>query len=142
MLSASPVTVDSSPTPLTSSDTENTRMMVIYRSTINDRPILSATIWGKALKRAKKYYLTDTVFEFYGLLAHGDYKLFQDICREPPCLHHLLPDKKSAMSLNLRKRRHDFNLPLCFLSALKDVFYSALFIFIFVKCCDDICSSH
>lgn len=64
------------------------------------------------LKRAKKYQLTDVIFDFAGLLMQADYKLFEKMQSENHCLHHCLPPVRTVCQA-LRKRRHNFEVPLC-----------------------------
>ena len=64
------------------------------------------------LNRAKKYQLTEDIFDFAGLLMKTEYKLFEKRQSEHYCLYHCPPPVRTGCQA-LRKRRHYFEVPLC-----------------------------
>ena len=76
---------------------------------------LSATNTARldaALRRARRWDLTDKLFTVNSLIEETDCKLFHKIQNAEHCLHHLLPALSSASqsSYDLRPRGHPFTL--------------------------------
>ena len=73
--------------------------------------------------RARKYRLTDNVYDFVGLLQHLDYKLFKSMQSDVHCLNLILPPKKFD-NPRLRSRGHNYCLPKCLFELYKKSFLS------------------
>jgi len=76
---------------------------------------LSATNTARldaALRRARRWDLTDKLFTVNSLIEETDFKLFRKIQNAEHCLHHLLPalSYASQSSYDLRPRGHPFTL--------------------------------
>ena len=106
---------------------------VIYDALIVNRISYCLSAWGgflnseqigrlnALLNRAKKYNLTDNVFDLSGLLLQADRRLFEKMQSEWHCLHHRLPPVKTGCQA-LRERRHNFVLPFCHFEMYKRSF--------------------
>jgi gmma-aminobutyric acid receptor subunit gamma/cGMP-dependent protein kinase 2 len=97
---------------------------VVFVSLIINRLTYCLSAWGgflngeqvgrinAVLRRAKRYCLTDYLYDAVGLLDAVDNRLFCSMQNEWHCLHHLLPPKKDDY-WTLRPRGHTFVLPRC-----------------------------
>ena len=95
---------------------------IIYNSIVINRILYCLSVWGgyvrtcdidrfnSLFRRAKKYGYTHVTYDFIGLLYTSDSRLFTKIQSPSHCLNYMLPPKSS--SLSLRKRGHDFLLPV------------------------------
>ena len=100
------------------------KLDVVYCALIINRLSYCLSAWGgyvnaeqigrinALLMRARRYQLTDNIYDFQGLLDHADCKLFKSIQDDRHCLHHILPPVKTGYR-EMRSRGHNFVLPVC-----------------------------
>jgi hypothetical protein len=96
----------------------------VYVSIVVNRIAYCLSAWGGSVKqedvnkinslfrKARRCRFTDTVYDFEGLLAYSDEKLFASVCCDNHCLNHLL-EKGAPESIELRERGHCYVLPQC-----------------------------
>ena len=82
------------------------KLNVVFCALIVNRISYCLSAWGGFLNaeqigrinalflRARKYRLTDNIYDFVGLLQHLDYKLFKSMQSDIHCLNWILPPKK------------------------------------------------
>ena len=111
------------------------KLDVVFCALIVNRISYCLSAWGGFLNpeqigrinalflRARKYRLTDNVYDFVGLLQHLDYKLFKSMQSDVHCLNLILPPKKFD-NPRLRSRGHNYCLPKCLFELYKKSFLS------------------
>jgi hypothetical protein len=113
------------------------QLNVVYSALIIGRIFYCFSAWGgflnseqagrinALLKRAVKYRFTDTIYDFDGMLLHADCKLFKNIQCENHSLNHCLPaSSTNDICQRLRKRRHNYVLPLCHYQLYRNSFFA------------------
>jgi hypothetical protein len=113
------------------------QLNVVYSALIIGRIFYCLSAWGgflnseqagrinALLKRAVKYRFTDTIYDFDGMLLHADCKLFKNIQCENHSLNHCLPaSSTNDICQRLRKRRHNYVLPLCHYQLYRSSFFA------------------
>jgi hypothetical protein len=110
------------------------KLNVVFCALIVNRISYCLSAWGGFLNaeqigrinalflRARKYRLTDNIYDFVGLLQHLDYKLFKSIQSGIHCLKRILPQKKFD-NQRLRIKGHNYCLPKCLFELYKKSFY-------------------
>jgi hypothetical protein len=83
------------------------------------------------LNKAIRWGLTTRLEDIRELYRRADYRLFNKICSNPShCLSHLLPDKRPAYNLHMRKRGHNYLLPSLHTALHKSSYVPRLFGFV------------
>lgn len=111
------------------------KLNVVFCALIVNRLSYCISAWGgfanaeqigrmnALLLRARKYRLTDNVYDFIGLMQHVDYNLFKSMQSEIHCLNQILPPERCD-NQRLRTKGHNYCLPKCQFQLYKKSFLS------------------